>query len=200
MALGLSPQIGLITHLFSLLVPALGAQCAALTMGLATTSAIAGRTLVGWVMPTDADRRVVASASYAVQITGSIMFILAAGRVFRCSSRGVLFGVRIGNATSLRRSLLNSNSAKTTCSEWLPWPLLSRKPPMPSRQRPLVWSGNSPRTQQAQPRPRLRACLSLPRLLKDWQLAHFCWVETDYARFLSRRSGRQGHGGLGREQ
>src|SRR6516164_5432260 len=68
------------------------------------------------------------------------------------------------------------------------------------RPRPLVWSGNSPRTQQAQPRPRLRACLSLPRLLKDWQLAHFCWVETDYARFLSRRSGRQGHGGLGREQ
>ena len=51
MALGLSPQIGLITHLFSLLVPALGAQCAALAMGLATTSVIAGRTLVGWVMP-----------------------------------------------------------------------------------------------------------------------------------------------------
>jgi len=89
MALGLSPQIGLITHLFSLLVPALGAQCAALTMGLATTSAIAGRTLVGWVMPTDADKRVVASASYAVQITGSIMFILAAGRVFRCSFSGL---------------------------------------------------------------------------------------------------------------
>jgi len=89
MAWGLSPQIGLITHLFSLLVPALGAQCAALAMGLATTSVIAGRTLVGWVMPTDADRRVVASASYAVQITGSIMFILAAGRVFRCSFSGL---------------------------------------------------------------------------------------------------------------
>ena len=88
MALGLSPQIGLITHLFSLLVPAVSAQCAALAMGLATTSVIAGRTLVGWVMPTDADRRVVASASYAVQITGSIMFILAAGRVFRCSFSG----------------------------------------------------------------------------------------------------------------
>ena len=51
MALGLFAQIGLITHLFSLLVPALGAQRAALAMGLATGSAIAGRTLVGWVSP-----------------------------------------------------------------------------------------------------------------------------------------------------
>ena len=102
MALGLFAQIGLITHLFSLLVPALGAQRAALAMGLATGSAIAGRTLVGWVMPTDADRRVVASASYAVQITGSIVFILAAGSSVPLLFLGVvLFGVGIGNATSL---------------------------------------------------------------------------------------------------
>src|SRR5215470_3039752 len=38
MALGLFAQIGLITHLFSLLVPALGPQPAALAMGLATAS------------------------------------------------------------------------------------------------------------------------------------------------------------------
>ena len=69
-------------------MPALGAQYAALAMGLATTSVIAGRTLVGWVMPTDADRRVVASASYAVQITGSIMFILAAAECSAACSRG----------------------------------------------------------------------------------------------------------------
>jgi MFS family permease len=79
MALGLFAQIGLIAHLFSLLVPALGPQPAGLAMGLATASAIAGRTLVGWVMPADADRRVVACASYAVQIAGSVVFILAAG-------------------------------------------------------------------------------------------------------------------------
>jgi MFS family permease len=102
MALGLFAQIGLITHLFSLLVPALGAQRAALAMGLATGSAIAGRTLVGWVMPTDADRRVVASVSYAVQITGSIVFILAAGSSAPLLFLGVvLFGAGIGNATSL---------------------------------------------------------------------------------------------------
>ena len=102
MALGLFAQIGLIRHLFSLLVPALGAERAALAMGLATASVIAGRTLVGWVMPADADRRIVASASYAVQITGSIVFILAAGSSIPLLFLGVvLFGLGIGNATSL---------------------------------------------------------------------------------------------------
>jgi len=101
-ALGLFAQIGWTTHLFSLLVPALGPQPAALAMGLATASAIAGRTLVGWVMPADADRRVVACASYAVQIAGSIVFILAAGASAPLLLLGVvLFGAGIGNATSL---------------------------------------------------------------------------------------------------
>ena len=102
MALGLFAQIGLITHLFSLLAPALGPQPAALAMGMATISAIAGRTLVAWLMPPEADRRVVASASYAVQIAGSIMFILAAGSSAPLLFLGVvLFGAGIGNATSL---------------------------------------------------------------------------------------------------
>ena len=57
MALGLFAQIGLLAHLFSLLVPALGAQAAGLAMGGATAAAIAGRTLVGWLMPASADRR-----------------------------------------------------------------------------------------------------------------------------------------------
>ncbi len=48
MALGLFAQIGLTAHLFSLLVPALGAQNAGLAMGLVTAMAIAGRTLLGW--------------------------------------------------------------------------------------------------------------------------------------------------------
>src|SRR5262249_8884432 len=60
MALGLFAQIGLIAHLFSLLVPALGAQGAGLAIGFATACAIAGRTLVGWLMPAGADRRLVA--------------------------------------------------------------------------------------------------------------------------------------------
>jgi MFS family permease len=51
MALGLFAQIGLMAHLFSLLVPALGAQQSGLTMGLVTVVAIGGRTLLGWALP-----------------------------------------------------------------------------------------------------------------------------------------------------
>ncbi len=102
MALGLFAQIGLIAHLFSLLVPALGAKQAGLAMGFATAVAIVGRTLVGWLMPVGADRRLVACASYAVQIAGSIVFIIAAGESIPLLLLGVvLFGVGIGNATSL---------------------------------------------------------------------------------------------------
>ena len=102
MALGLFAQIGLIAHLFSLLVPALGATQAGLAMGFATAVAILGRTMVGWLMPVGADRRLVACASYAVQIAGSIVFILAAGESIPLLLLGViLFGAGIGNATSL---------------------------------------------------------------------------------------------------
>jgi hypothetical protein len=102
MALGLFAQIGLIAHLFSLLVPALGAQQAGLAMGLATASAIAGRTLVGWAMPAGADRRLVACASYAVQLAGSLVLMSAAGENIPLLLIGVvLFGAGIGNATSL---------------------------------------------------------------------------------------------------
>ena len=102
MALGLFAQIGLLAHLFSLLVPALGAQLAGVAAGTATAAAIAGRTLVGWLMPVGADRRHVACASYAVQIVGSLAFLLAAGDSVPLLLLGVvLFGAGIGNATSL---------------------------------------------------------------------------------------------------
>jgi MFS family permease len=102
MALGLFAQIGLIAHLFSLLAPALGAQSAGLAMGGATAAAIAGRTLVGWSMPVGTDRRLVACASYGVQIAGSMAFWLAAGDSVPLLIAGVvLFGAGIGNATSL---------------------------------------------------------------------------------------------------
>jgi MFS family permease len=102
MVLGLFAQVGLIAHLFSLLVPALGAQSAGLAMGMATAFAIVGRSLVGWLMPIHADRRLVASASYGVQILGSLVFILAAGNNIPLLLLGVaLFGAGIGNATSM---------------------------------------------------------------------------------------------------
>ena len=102
MALGLFAQIGLLTHLFSLLVPPLGAQIAGFAAGAATTAAIVGRTLVGWLMPVGADRRLFGCSSYLVQILGSLAFLFAAGENVPLLLLGViLFGAGIGNATSL---------------------------------------------------------------------------------------------------
>lgn len=101
-ALALFAQVGLIAHLFSLMVPALGPQWAGIAMALATVAAVAGRSLVGWLMPADADRRLVASASYAVQIAGCCAFVLAAGQSPALIWTGVLlFGLGIGNLVSL---------------------------------------------------------------------------------------------------
>lgn len=101
MALGLFAQIGLIAHLLSLLAPLLGAQTAGIAMGLATASAIAGRSLVGWLMPPTADRRLVACLSYATQIAGSLVLMLAMEHTWAVWLGVLLFGAGIGNATSL---------------------------------------------------------------------------------------------------
>ncbi len=102
MMLGLFAQIGLLAHLFSLLVPVLGEGAAGLAMGGATLAAIAGRSAVGGLMPAGADRRLVACASYGVQAVGSVLFVVAAGEGGLWLAVGIaLFGLGIGNATSL---------------------------------------------------------------------------------------------------
>jgi hypothetical protein len=99
-SLGLFAQIGLIAHLFSLLVPALGPQGAGLAAALATGCALFGR--LGLVAFLPADRRVAGAANYAVQVCGCVAFILAAGTSVPLLLLGVvLFGLGIGNATSL---------------------------------------------------------------------------------------------------
>ena len=98
MALGSFAQIGLLAHLFSLLVPALGAQLAGFAAGGATAAAILGRTWVGWLMPARADRRLFGCANYLVQILGSLAFLFAAGDTIPLLWLGVfLFGAGIGN-------------------------------------------------------------------------------------------------------
>jgi MFS family permease len=102
MALGLFAQIGMVAHLFSLLVPALGVQYAGWALGLAPVFALIGRTVTVWLMPAGADRRLVAAASYAVQVLGLFAFVAAAGESVPLLLAGVvLFGFGIGNATSL---------------------------------------------------------------------------------------------------
>jgi MFS family permease len=102
MALGLFAQIGLVVHLYSLLVPALGASQAGLAMGLVTVMAIVGRTLIGWAMPSGTDRRLLACGSAAVQMAGCVLFIIAAGTSVPLLLLGVvLFGAGFGNGTWL---------------------------------------------------------------------------------------------------
>src|SRR5262245_17975840 len=62
MALGLFAQIGMTAHLYSLLAPALGAQQAGLAMSLITVLAMATRTALGFLMPAETDRRLIACA------------------------------------------------------------------------------------------------------------------------------------------
>lgn len=106
MALGLFAQIGLIAHLFSQLVPTFGASAAGILMGLATAAAIGGRSLAGWLMPKDGDRRLVACLSHLVQIVGSVALIGAllvadSGQPALLAVGVLLFGAGIGNTTSL---------------------------------------------------------------------------------------------------
>jgi MFS family permease len=101
-ALTLFAQIGLIAHLYSLMVPVLGRQWAGIVMGIGTGAGMGGRMLVGWLMPVKADRRLVACASYAVQICGTLVLICAGGENVPLLLLGVMmFGIGIGNATSL---------------------------------------------------------------------------------------------------
>lgn len=120
MALGLFAQIGLIAHLLSLLAPLMGAQTAGLAMGLATGSAIAGRSLVGWLMPPGADRRKIACAAYAVQIAGSLVLLLAADHAWAVWAGVVLFGSGIGNATSLPPLIAQTEFAREQAARVVP--------------------------------------------------------------------------------
>ena len=114
MALALFAQIGLLAHLFSILVPVLGASHAGVAMGIAAGLGIAGRTLVGWLMPPRANRRVIACASYGVQAVGSVLAALAYGSSTSALLLGVcLFGVGIGNATSLPPMIAQTEFARS---------------------------------------------------------------------------------------
>ncbi|NKB58459.1 MAG: MFS transporter [Alphaproteobacteria bacterium] len=113
MAFGLFAQIGLIAHLFSVLVTPLGAQFAGLLMGAVTLSALVGRTLTGLYLPQNMNRRYAASASYAVQILGAILLIASDGSNIPLLVTGVLlFGAGIGNATSLPPLIAQHEFAK----------------------------------------------------------------------------------------
>ena len=102
MSLGLFAQVGVIAHMFSLLVPALGPQMAGFAAGGATIAAITGRTLSGLVLSARGDRATFAAMSYGVQMAGLALLLMAGGTYVPLLLAGVLlFGLGIGNAISL---------------------------------------------------------------------------------------------------
>jgi MFS family permease len=100
--LALFAEVGLLAHLFSLLVPALGNTGAGAALSLVTICAVAGRTLFMGVLPANADRRTAAAVNFAVQIAGSVAFLAARGSSVPLLIAGCfLFGLGVGNLTSL---------------------------------------------------------------------------------------------------
>jgi hypothetical protein len=92
----------------------MGAAGAGIAAGFATASAIVGRTLVGWLMPAHADRRVVGALNYGVQITGCGILLVADGSNVALLVIGIiLFGLGIGNATSMPPLIAQTEFAKT---------------------------------------------------------------------------------------
>ncbi len=99
--LGLFAQIGLVTQLFSVLVPILGKAGAGATMGAVTACAMGGRFLLGLVMPPEADRRTVAAGNVALQAMGSVILLCAGSSVPLLLLGCGFFGLGLGNVTSL---------------------------------------------------------------------------------------------------
>jgi MFS family permease len=98
-ALGLAAQVGVLTHLVALVAPTLGPGGAARAVATTTATALVGRLLTGVVVDR-VNRRVVASATLAVQMLG--LGVLAATPAAAAVYAGcVLFGLGVGNLTTL---------------------------------------------------------------------------------------------------
>jgi len=100
-AIGLFAQMGLVTHLVSLLAPVLGVQGAGLAVSLVTVFALLGRTVTGWLLPAGEKRRLAAAATFATQVLGSLALMLAGGEAWLLLLGCALFGIGVGNLLSL---------------------------------------------------------------------------------------------------
>jgi len=98
-ALGLTAQVGFLTHQMAFLAPVMGAVMAGWAISLTTFAAILGRIVTGFVVDR-LDRRLVAGANFIVQALGTAM--LALGTTQTALYAGcALFGLGVGNMTSL---------------------------------------------------------------------------------------------------
>jgi MFS family permease len=98
-ALGLAAQVGVLTHLVAIVLPALGAGGAAPAVSLTTAAGVIGRLGTGAVVDR-LNRRVVSSVTLLVQISGLALLAWApsAAAVYAGCA---LFGLGVGNMTTL---------------------------------------------------------------------------------------------------
>ena len=98
-ALGLTAQVGFLTHQVAFLAPTLGTAAAGWAVSVTTVAAILGRIAAGYIADR-VDRRRLASVNFGVQVLG--MGILATAPTPGMLYLGcVLFGLGLGNTTSL---------------------------------------------------------------------------------------------------
>jgi MFS family permease len=109
-ALGLTAQVGLLTHQVAFLSPTIGTIAAAWAVSLTTFAAVAGRIATGFILDRF-NRRAVASINFIVQAFG--VGILAASTEESALYLGcLLFGVGVGNATSLPGLIVQQEFSK----------------------------------------------------------------------------------------
>jgi len=99
-ALALFAQIGVISHMLAALAPRLGDAGAAGAISLATACAIAGRSLLGWLIGGH-DRRLAAAANFILQACGVALLAVPATTAALPIAGCILFGLGIGNLISL---------------------------------------------------------------------------------------------------
>ena len=97
-ALGLTAQVGLLTHLVALVAPALGPSGAARAIGVTTAAALIGRLITGCFVDR-VNRRVVTSATLGIQIVGVALLARAPSAV-TVYSGCALFGLGVMIITS----------------------------------------------------------------------------------------------------
>jgi MFS family permease len=98
-ALGLAAQVGVLTHLVSLLAPAVGEGGAARAVALTTAAGVVGRLLTGVVVDR-LNRRVVSAVTLVVQMTGVGLLAVATAPATLYAGCA-LFGLGVGNMTTL---------------------------------------------------------------------------------------------------
>jgi MFS family permease len=109
-ALGLTAQVGFLTHQVAFLAPTIGTVAAGWAVSLTTFAAVLGRIATGYIAD-QFDRRTVACVNFIVQMLG--VAILATATTPALLYMGcVLFGLGVGNATSLPGLLVQQDFPK----------------------------------------------------------------------------------------